>query len=217
MLVKQNHNLPYFIIFPIVWTIGLIATLAINKGDLVIYYSQHRSDFWDTFYIFSTRLGEHYTYILAGIILLFIRFRHLITVGVTAIVVTIVSYGLKKLFAQPRPYAWFEMEGRLDEITLVDGIGKYVGRTSFPSGHTMSGFAVFTVLALITRYTGLKILFLILAILVGLSRVYLVMHFLQDVVFGSILGVLIAYFLFVYQTRWSYDKDVWYNRRLEWF
>lgn len=215
MKKTTQQNTWYFIAFAIIWTIGLVAALAIDQGDMIIYYSLMRTPFWDAFYIFSTRLGEHYTYIAAAIILLFVRFRHLITVGATAVIVTIVSFGLKKLFAHPRPYAWFEMEGRLDDITLVEGIGKYRGLTSFPSGHTMSGFAIFTVFALITRYHGLKALFLVAAVFVGLSRIYLVMHFLQDVVFGSILGVLIAYLVFRFQLKWSYDTDVWYNRRLK--
>jgi undecaprenyl-diphosphatase len=59
---------------------------------------------------------------------------------------------------------------------------------SFPSGHTTSSFAVLGVL----WYTNsnLKYIFLLIAILISFSRLYLYVHFPSDVLAGIILGLI---------------------------
>lgn len=59
---------------------------------------------------------------------------------------------------------------------------------SFPSGHTTASFAVVGVALLRCRLiTFLPIL--VLAILIGFSRIYLRVHYLTDVIAGMILGL----------------------------
>ena len=58
---------------------------------------------------------------------------------------------------------------------------------SFPSGHTTASFAVVGVVLLRCRLiTFLPIL--LLAMLIGFSRIYLRVHYLTDVVVGALLG-----------------------------
>ena len=61
---------------------------------------------------------------------------------------------------------------------------------SFPSGHTITAFAV--VICLATYYPGLWFELLFCAISVAASRVVLGMHFLTDVVAGALIGWGIA-------------------------
>ena len=83
---------------------------------------------------------------------------------------------------------------RFDELRLVEGVEVYIGATSFPSGHTMAGFALFGLLAFLLpkRYKGAALLFFLLALIVALSRVYLVQHFVKDIYLGAWLGLFIA-------------------------
>jgi membrane-associated phospholipid phosphatase len=54
----------------------------------------------------------------------------------------------------------------------------------------VSAFAAATVLALYCKNSSmLQVLFLILAVAVGFSRIYLSQHFLPDVLAGSLIGV----------------------------
>ena len=60
---------------------------------------------------------------------------------------------------------------------------------SFPSGHTASSFSVVAVAMLRCSWpVVLGVLFI--AIMIAVSRVYLRVHYLSDVVFGTILGLL---------------------------
>jgi undecaprenyl-diphosphatase len=63
-------------------------------------------------------------------------------------------------------------------------------RFSFPSGHSMNAFAIGTVLALAAPWALVPIL--VAAVSVAASRVLLGLHFLSDVVAGSLLGALIG-------------------------
>ncbi|HCB96352.1 MAG TPA: PAP2 family protein [Ruminococcus sp.] len=71
-----------------------------------------------------------------------------------------------------------------DDEQLIDRPRFY----SFPSGHTTASFAVVGVALLRCRLiTFLPIL--VLAILIGFSRIYLRVHYLTDVIAGMILGL----------------------------
>lgn len=64
-------------------------------------------------------------------------------------------------------------------------------RYSFPSGHTLTAFAVAT--PLIYAYPRIEPLLLFLAINIAASRVLLGLHFLTDVLAGTLLGWGLGY------------------------
>lgn len=85
---------------------------------------------------------------------------------------------LKHIVKRVRPCNHLE-----DEDLIVDRPRFY----SFPSGHTTASFAVVGVVLLRCRLiTFLPIL--LLAALIGFSRIYLRVHYLTDVVVGAMLG-----------------------------
>jgi undecaprenyl-diphosphatase len=62
---------------------------------------------------------------------------------------------------------------------------------SFPSGHTMTAFAVTT--PLMSYYPDLSLGLGFCAISIACSRILLGMHFLSDVVAGGVLGALLGF------------------------
>jgi len=89
---------------------------------------------------------------------------------------------LKKAANRPRPcaianHAW---------STLLPP-----DRFSFPSGHTMTAFAVSTPLMSYYPDTTLGLLFC--AVSIAISRIVTGMHFLSDVVAGGLLGAFLGY------------------------
>lgn len=64
----------------------------------------------------------------------------------------------------------------------------FMDEFSFPSGHTATAFVIATTMSYYTRRRNDIILF-ILAILVGLSRIYLQTHYFSDVLTGAIIGM----------------------------
>ena len=61
---------------------------------------------------------------------------------------------------------------------------------SFPSGHTTSSFACATTVCFLFPKAG--VIFMIFAFIMAFSRLYLFVHYLSDVTFGMILGILVG-------------------------
>jgi len=66
---------------------------------------------------------------------------------------------------------------------------------SFPSGHTLSSFAVAEMLSM--YFTQYKLIFMSIAFLIALSRLYLYVHYPTDVIAGIIIGVLCSKVIFI--------------------
>ena len=126
------------------------------------------------------------------IVLAFVKFRWALYELMAALMTLIFVFITKQLIfnGMPRPTKYFENE---EVLHLVEGV-KMHGWNSFPSGHTITAFAIFMVLVLISKKNYLKFLFVLIAILAGFSRVYLSQHFLGDIFSGAIIGSLIAAF-----------------------
>ena len=103
---------------------------------------------------------------------------HMLLAGLTG---TLLYKWLKSKTLRPRPY-----QVRQD-IWLT---GKPLDHFSFPSGHTLHA-VVFSSVAL-AYFPSLAWLLIPFAVLVGMSRVILGLHYPSDVVAGALLGALIA-------------------------
>ena len=114
----------------------------------------------------------------------------------------IVSYLLKQIFQHERPSIYLEKinwEGAMGVL----GYQILSGYHSFPSGHSMAAWALFTLMAAIVRKTWFSLLCLFLAVSVSISRVYLMAHFLQDVVAGAMIGFSLGYGVFYFYEKWQ--------------
>ncbi len=63
---------------------------------------------------------------------------------------------------------------------------------SFPSLHSARSSFIFTSLFLLSNSIGLRILFIILIIIVGLTRISLKKHYLSDIIAGYFIGIIFS-------------------------
>lgn len=129
---------------------------------------------------------------------LFFSLRHprlLWTLILAALIAIASSRGLKELFDATRPPAVLAA----DAFNLI---GPARERVSFPSGHSVTVAVFCGVLILHTRWIEWRVLLLLIAILVGLSRVAVGVHWPIDVVAGLTLGALAALIGGRLATRW---------------
>ena len=216
-----SANRDFFLPYAVFLVLGAVLLLAIEQGDGLLFFSNLRTYWGDRFFVFWTTLGEEPAYFLAVFLFLFVRLRWSLLVALTGFFVSLFSFGLKSLFGRPRPRAFYEAQDITvtDILNLVDGMtidDLYTSATnSFPSGHTMSGFAFYGLLALLLpKRFYLPFWLFVVALLVGISRVYLVQHFFEDIYAGSIVGVLIALGLYWGSQRIPYDTSRWYDRKI---
>lgn len=93
------------------------------------------------------------------------------------------TYVAKSIVQRPRPGVTH------DDVNFVDGY-KVADYRSFPSGHTTGAFAIATVLS--GQYPEYAPYFYTYASLVGISRIYVGVHYPSDVLAGAALGYLIG-------------------------
>ncbi len=179
-----------------------------EKPELIFYFSANRSVAKDLFFTYLTKFGEAPIYILAALAFFAFKLRHSILVIVTGLLVMGVSFGLKSYFAVDRPFTFLTHQNLLDQVNLVPNVKLFTGASSFPSGHSMSAFAIYCLLILLLpkkkRYIFTA---LALAIGVAISRVYLVQHFFIDVYAGGVIGVCLAIFIYLFNQRLNFTEN----------
>lgn len=212
-IVKENAC--FFTAFALWLILGAVWLLTCSAGEEIMFWSGRRSAFGDALFKTGNLLGEGPAWIAIGTAGLFFRYRHAILVALTGFTVLWVSFLSKTLFAHERPAAYLRRIDQFDQVNMVDGVDLHFGATSFPSGHTMSAFALFALVALLIPYkrTPALALFLV-ALLVGLARIYLVQHFMKDIYAGSVFGVALAMALYLLHLRYPMHTPAWYNRGL---
>lgn len=210
---KENRY--FFTCFFIYLFLGGLGLLTLNHGDLLLYFSENRSILGNYFFKTTNLFGEEWAYVFFLIIFLFIRIRYALLIPFIGLLVTIVSVLAKSFFQQPRPSVFYKDLGTLADLNIVEGVTLVKGLTSFPSGHTMSAFALFTFVALCFKQKkGLAILLFLSAVGGGVARVYLAQHFLRDIYLGAILGVTIGALLYCWQRTYPIYSERWYDQKI---
>ena len=130
--------------------------------------------------------------IVVGLICLLFRKTRKTGVCVLGAVVVgaiITNLTVKDLVARPRP---FQSE-ILDFAAWWQYIGApSVGEFSFPSGHTTSAVASMTALCFLQRKWKVMVPAISFAVLTGISRNYLMVHYPTDVIAGAVVGLCSA-------------------------
>ena len=145
--------------------------------------------------IYWTWLGTGLFVFIIGILLLFNKIRQGVFILSGLLLSSIVAQILKHIFFPGvlRPKLYFSELGISPR--LIEGVSLH-SHHSFPSGHSTSGFFLFFALILLYPKPGGRIIFFILAVGIGFSRIYLWQHFPADVLAGSLIGVLTALSLY---------------------
>ena len=144
-------------------------------------------------YPWATRLWRMVTmscnfgivWIIGGFILLANKGSR--AIGIVAVVALAISSVLTNLLIKPlvnrtRPFDMFN-----EIFPLI----KLPRDSSFPSGHTSASFA-FAYICYIMMHNKIGIAIMIFAFMIAFSRMYVGVHYLSDVVVGSIVGIFSA-------------------------
>ncbi|HEU5145640.1 MAG TPA: phosphatase PAP2 family protein [Chryseosolibacter sp.] len=199
----KNENLPYYLTIAVSAVLFIIAmnlfvglTDELAENDLVSvdeavseYIVSYRSEALTSYFTLVTDLGDRYTYIILTVLLaayFFFKNRSWKFIGQTTIVLLLASLSsvvLKRVFNRSRP--------SLEHLVEVNTL-------SYPSGHSMSAMAFYGFLVYLCVRHGMPgwfrgilitvLVFLILSI--GVSRIYLGVHYPTDVAGGFIGGLI---------------------------
>lgn len=207
ILVRQFHQynvtLPYLIIVAIALIvvvgginlfIELTATLkskALADYDFQVteYVISFRNPILTDYFTLMTNVGDVYGYAVvlavSGFISfkIFNRWKHIVQIMVVLVMAALSNVVLKRFIDRARP--------DIEHLVVAESL-------SYPSGHAMAamafyGFMIYLVYRFsINKYLkiGLMILFSVIILSVGISRIYLGVHFPSDIAGGFIAGFI---------------------------
>ena len=144
------------------------------------------------FMIFATRMGDGWLWYVTGAAVLIwgghSRFAAVGSAGLAVLSGIAIFLLLKRISHRKRPC---ELEPHCWASILPPD------QFSFPSGHTITAFAIAPTLG--SFYPDFLAALLVVAVSIAASRIILGMHFLSDVLAGSVIGVSLAYtFLYLF-------------------
>jgi len=200
--------LPYILFL----MVGLIILLAYSKTDIHLYINRMNTPFLDVFFKYITEFGAFI--LIAPIIVAtaFIRYRYALIAIASSLLATLFTQILKRwvYYDSPRPKVVFQ---DICDLHLVENVHLHSNH-SFPSGHTAGAFSLFIVLALINKRPVYQFFFLMVAVLVGYSRMYLSQHFLEDVVVGSAVGTVSAFISYIWLNSSRNTSRTWMDKSI---
>ena len=210
-IIRENKG--FFACFAIFVVAGAWYIFEYPKGHDVLLLNRLHGGFIDYIFRFLTYLGDGYAYVVFILLLLFFRFYYALIALVSSIGGGLLGQLAKRIFFpdQPRPKLYFK---DLKDLSFLDGVEVH-SYFSFPSGHTITAFTIFLLIALMVNNKRLGMLFFCGAFLTGISRIYLVQHFFMDVYAGAIIGTMVTLLVYyIFHKFINVDKNPWLNRRL---
>jgi membrane-associated phospholipid phosphatase len=179
----------FFIPYLLILCACLLIKLIYTRDEIYFAVNALYTDWGDIAAPYVTDLGDGVVIITISVLLALFNYRAsflLITsYALTSAVAQLVKYSVN----MPRPKIYFESQ--LSKIHFVKDEYILVHR-SFPSGHTVTAFSAGVVFVYFVKNKMWGPLFLFLALAVGYSRMYLSQHFFEDVMAGSVIGVMIT-------------------------
>lgn len=151
-------------------------------ADAIVWVQQFSNAALDALFRAATYMGKEQFYILFLPILYWCVNKYVgRAIAVLFLLSEYVNAFLKDFFGLPRPYDYDpRIRAPLPETSL-----------SFPSGHAQGSLTFWGGIASLVRRWWMWVVSIVLILLISLSRIYLGVHFPQDVLGGWIVGLVI--------------------------
>lgn len=158
----------------------------------VLYFFQSiRNPFLDFFMAAATRLGEETVLVVLALLFLWCIDKYegyyLLTVSFAGL---LVNQFMKIVCRVPRPWV------KDPNFTIVEEAREAATGYSFPSGHTQTSVGAYSALGLWNKQKWFRGIMIALCVLVPISRLYLGVHTLSDVLISAVIALALSFLLY---------------------
>lgn len=149
-----------------------------------------RDPFFNNIFLALTTLGEETAFLVIGLIIFWCVSKrlgyYLMSVGFLG---TITSQAMKIACKVPRPWV------KDPSFTILEEAREAASGYSFPSGHTQTAVGTFGAIGRTSKNTAVRWICIVLAALVGFSRMYIGVHTPADVLVGAGISLVFIFTL----------------------
>jgi membrane-associated phospholipid phosphatase len=164
------------------------------QENILFFFQSVANPALDFFFNVMSALAEQYLFIaIFGLIYWNISKKQGFALTFTFLLSVAVNDLMKMLFRTPRP---FEVLNEISGKRLASATGY-----AFPSGHTQGATTFYLSIAQWIKKPWFWVLAIVLSILVGISRMYLGVHWPIDVVGGWFLGLIFSFWVYYHTLR----------------
>lgn len=159
----------------------LLAISLIFDKQIILLITGLRINFLNTLMIALAYISTELVLFLFVTIILLIskKYKEIPIAWLSLIISLLITFTLKWIVARPRPFETLQIEPLFIS-----------SNSSFPSGHATAAFSALAIFDFyIKKY---KLIWCIFAILILLNRLYIGVHYLSDVIAGSLIGYITA-------------------------
>ena len=211
MINRRLKNLisNYWLLWIFLFFIGILFLAIFQNNNFSIIINASHNNFLDQFFKYITFFGDGRFVFLVALIFLFANKKNGTYILISLIINTILIQVLKRfVFSnQFRPSFYFKNLIADGSWNLIDGVDLYE-KFSFPSGHSALIFCLCMSICILMKKKYFPLLLVLLAYIVGFSRIYLSQHFLIDVLAGALIGSLIPILTFKYIEPLLFNKNM---------
>jgi undecaprenyl-diphosphatase len=200
MVMGKKENLALLILF----SLALIFSLLFDQGFSRFFASLRNN--------FLTEILLGVTFMSSQVIIFFFltslflwrehKRRWIFPLWASLIASLFVSFVLKISIERLRPF----QSGVVSLPKILESFSYSTWDFSLPSGHAVLAFSAIPILAM--EFPKFKKVWIALAILIGLSRVYFGLHYLSDILIGGAIGLWIGFLMVKLETKKKYGERI---------
>ena len=205
---SKNLTCCHWLLWGFLFLLGILFLAIFQNSNFSIIINASHNNFLDQFFKYITFLGDGRFVFLVALIYLFANKKYGTSILISLIINTILIQVLKRVVFSNRFRPSFYFKNLIEDGSwnMIDGVELYE-KFSFPSGHTALIFCLCMSICIFMKKKYLPLLLVLLAYIVGFSRIYLSQHFLIDVLAGALIGSLIPILTFKYVEPLLFKKN----------
>lgn len=190
----------------------MIETIKYAEYEWFLWLNSFHSPFWDTVMFWVT---YRFTWVPLYLFIIYFLYKNIRQDFVRSLLFVLISVGLADRITSGLMKPYFQRlrpchDPMIQHIVHV--VGNCGGQYGFASSHASNCFALVAALFILFKTHKVEtkmLLFLsIWAIIVSYSRIYVGVHFPTDILFGGLIGFLIAFTLYPIVTLFKHKKSI---------
>lgn len=195
-----NENKWFYTSYAVLVLIAGFLQISTAQFSVSIAINKLNTPWLDVAFTYLTHIGDGFFAVGVVVIVLVFKRKNIWDAIACLAIPGLLTQFLKRMVFTGHFRPSFKMK-HIPNLHYINGVDMHE-LYSFPSGHSTSAFALFLLLSFYIKNKTVGAALCFAAALVAITRIYLLQHFLEDVLLGSIIGVVCCTLIYaIFETK----------------